>query len=94
MDPDSSRFFNHLLLEKFIANLDLKPLPDDITHAEYRTYFILFSKETARLKAYLIELIKDPKWAKHPKQGLSEFDPKYFRFAFEYNTGLKIKTNR
>ena len=92
MDVQSSRFYNQILLEKFIANLDFLPLSDDVTSPEYKTYFTLFSRETARLKAYLVELIKDPKWSTHPEQGLSEFDPQYFQFAFEYHTGLKLNS--
>ena len=90
LDPEASRFFNKVLLEKFITGLDFPSLPDDVTSSEYKEYFKLFTEETTRLKAYLTELIKDPKWATHPEKGLSQFDPKYFQFAFEYNTGLKI----
>ncbi|CAF3798067.1 unnamed protein product [Rotaria magnacalcarata] len=93
MDSKSSRFFNKVLLDKFISNLDFQSLPDDTTGTEYKTYFTLFSHETNRLKMYLIELVKNPKWLEHPEQGLSEFDPEFYQFAFEYHTGLKIKSS-
>lgn len=41
-----------------------------------------------------MELMKDPKWAEHPEQGLSEFEPEYYQFAFEYHTGLKINSSK
>jgi hypothetical protein len=93
MDSKTSRFFNKILLDKFISNLDFTPLPDDITTPEYKTYFPLFSRETTRLKEYLIELVKDPKWLDHPEQGLSEFEPELYRFVFEYHTGLKLNSS-
>ncbi|UJR38341.1 hypothetical protein I4U23_031011 [Adineta vaga] len=93
LDSKSSRFFNKILLEKFISNLDFTPLPDDLTSSEYKTYFTLFSQETSRLKSYLIQLIKDPKWATHPPQGLSQFEPEYFQFAFQFHTGLRLKSS-
>lgn len=92
MDSQSSRFFNKILLDKFISNLNFLPLSDELTSPEYKEYFYLFSQETARLKAYLIELIKDPKWSEHPEQGLSEFDPQFYQFAFQYHTGLKLNS--
>ena len=36
------------------------------------TFFTLFTQEAARLKAYLIELVKDPKWLEHPEQRSSQ----------------------
>lgn len=93
MDSKTSRFFNKVLLEKFINNLEFEPLPDETTGPEYKTYFTLFLKETARLKIYLTELVKHPKWLGHPEQGLSEQDPELYRFAFEYNTGLKLNSS-
>lgn len=92
LDSKSTRFFNKLLLEKFISNLDFEPLSDDITGPEYRTYFRLFTQETARLKSFLIEFAKDPKWSKHPEQGLSQYEPEIYQFFFEYNTGLRISS--
>lgn len=92
MDPEASRFVTKSLLEKFIKGLHFVPLPDDTTGPEYKEYFQRFSQEAARLKDYLTELIKDPKWAQHQEKGLSQFDPKYYQFAFEYNTGLKIES--
>jgi hypothetical protein len=92
MDPQASRFFNKFLLEKFIRNLDFVPLSDDITGPEYKEYFSLFSQEAARLKAYLVELSNEPRWAEHPEQGLSQFDPSIYQFAFEYHTGLKLQS--
>ncbi|CAM4868943.1 unnamed protein product [Rotaria socialis] len=35
---------------------------------------------------YLIELVKNPKWLEHPQQGLSENDPQFYQFGFEYHT--------
>ncbi|CAF3690342.1 unnamed protein product [Adineta steineri] len=92
LDSKLSRFFNKTLLEKFILNLDFISLPDDITGSEYKIYFKLFTQETSRLKSYLIELIKDPKWLEHSEQGLSQFEPELYQFAFEYRTGLKLKS--
>lgn len=92
LDEKSARFYNKILLEKFISNLDFIPLSDDITNEEYRTYFALFAQETARLKSFLIEFVKDPKWAEHPAQGLSQYSPEIYQFYFEYNTGLKISS--
>ncbi|CAF4781698.1 unnamed protein product [Rotaria sp. Silwood1] len=93
MDSKSSRFFNKVLLDKFISNLDFSPLPDDSTGPEYKIYFNLFTQETTRLKMFLIELVKDPKWLEHPEQGLSEYDPQFFQFIFENNTGLKLNSS-
>ncbi|CAF1341849.1 unnamed protein product [Adineta ricciae] len=93
LDSNTSRFYNKILLEKFISNLDFTPLSDDVTSSEYKTYFQLFAQETSRLKSYLTELVKDPKWSTHPAQGLSEFDPKYYQFAFQYHTGLRLKSS-
>ncbi|CAF2528008.1 unnamed protein product [Rotaria sp. Silwood2] len=93
MDPESSRFFNKVLLDKFISNFDFSPLPDDSTGPEYKTYFSLFTQETTRLKMYLTELIKDPKWLEHPEQGLSQYEPQFYQFIFEYNTGLKLNSS-
>jgi hypothetical protein len=92
LDSKSERFFNKKLLEKFIANLDFTPL-DEVTRPEYRTYLQLFSQETNRLKLFLIDLVKDPKWATHPEQGLSQYEPEIYQFCFEYHTGLKININ-
>jgi hypothetical protein len=92
LDAKASRFYNKFLLDKFIGNLDFTPLANDITGEEYKTYFDLFSRETTRLKEYLIELVKDPKWLEHPEQGLSQFDPEIYQFYFEYNTGIKINS--
>jgi len=89
---NASRFFNKFLLDKFISNLDFVPLPDDVTGPEYKTYFTLFKQETVRLKEYLIELAKDPKWLEHPEQGLSQFQPEIYQFYFEYHTGLKLNS--
>lgn len=94
MDSKISRYFNKNLLNRFILNLDLSALPDDITGLEYKTYFQLFTQETKRLKEFLLELIKDPKWSEHPEQGLSEFEPEYYQFIFEYHTGLKINSSK
>ncbi|UJR07799.1 hypothetical protein I4U23_012081 [Adineta vaga] len=91
IDLKASKFFNKFLLEKFISNLDFDPLPDEVTNDEYKTYFRLFLQETDRLKAYLIDLIKDPKWSEHSEEGLSQFEPEIYQFYFEYNTGLKLK---
>lgn len=92
LDEKSARFYNKLLLDKFIANLDFASLPDEDINEEYRTYFRLFTQETTRLKSFLIELVKDPKWAEHPAQGLSQYEPEIYQFYFEYNTGLKISS--
>ena len=92
MDAKASRFFNKFLLEKFISNLTFSALPDDTTSEEYKTYFQLFSREATRLKTFLLDLITDPKWLNHPEEGLSQFDPSIYQFAFEYHTGLKIKS--
>jgi len=92
LDSKSSRFYNKFLLEKFISNLDFPPLSDDITGPEYKIYFNLFSQETTRLKSYLIELVKDPKWLEHSSQGLSQYEPEIYQFYFEYNTGIKLNS--
>lgn len=92
IDPIAARFFNQKLLEKFVNNLDFQPLPEDSTTPEYRTYFQLFLQETARLKSFFIEYVKDPKWAQHPEQGCSVFPPEYYQYIFEYHTGLKLKS--
>lgn len=92
LDKKSSKFFNKFLLEKFVSNLDFTPLPDDITGSEYKTFFQLFIQETNRLKLYLLELIKDPKWSEHVEQGLSQYEPEIYQFYFEYNTGLKLNS--
>jgi hypothetical protein len=92
LDSKSSRFFNKILLDKFIFNLDFSPLSDDLTGPEYKTYFSLFSQEATRLKEYLIELVKDPKWSEHPQEGLSQYEPEIYQFYFEYNTGLKLNS--
>ncbi|CAF2828618.1 unnamed protein product [Rotaria sp. Silwood2] len=88
MDSEAARFYNKLLLDKFANNLDFVPLPGDYQGTEYGTYFELFSNETARLKAYIINLAKDPKWIEHPEQGLSQFDPSIYQFTFEHYSSL------
>jgi len=92
IDPNAEKFFNKHILDKFVNNLDFEPLPDELTNEEYRIYFQLFVKETSRLKAFLIEYVKQPKWAEHPEQGLSEFAPEYYQYIFEYHTGLKLNS--
>ncbi|CAF5080107.1 unnamed protein product [Rotaria sp. Silwood1] len=88
MDSEAARFYNKLLLDKFANNLDFVPLPGDYHGMDYGMYFELFSNETARPKASIINLAKDPKWIEHPEQGLSQFDPSIYQFAFEHYTGL------
>ncbi|CAF1431616.1 unnamed protein product [Adineta steineri] len=93
LDDKACKYFNKFLLDKFIANLDFIPLPDDVTGEEYKIYFSLFKQATNRLKTYLIELVKDPKWLEHSEEGLSQFEPEIYQFYFEYNTGLKINSS-
>ena len=45
-----------------------------------------------RLTTYLLDLIRDPIWLNHPEEGLWQFDPTIYQFAFEYYRGLKIKS--
>lgn len=92
MDAEASRFFTKSLFDKFIKGLNFVPLADEVTSPEYKEYFKLFLQESTRLKEFLVEFSKDPKWTQHQEKGLSQFDPKYYQFAFEYNTGLKIES--
>ncbi|CAF4033870.1 unnamed protein product [Rotaria sp. Silwood1] len=87
-DSEAAHFNNKLLLDKFANNLDFVSLPGDYHGTDYGMYFEQFPNETARLKAYIINLAKDPKWIEHPEQGLSQFDPSIYQFAFEHYTGL------
>ena len=92
LNEKTSKFYNKFLLEKFITNLQFIPLSDEVTSDDYKTYFQLFNQQTTRLKQFLIEFAKDPKWLEHAEQGLSQYEPEIYQFYFEYNTGLKLKS--
>lgn len=92
LDAEASKFYNKLLLEKMIKTMHFEPLPDDSTGPDYKTFFHMFSQEAQRVRNYLTDLIKDPKWDTHPEQGLAQFDPSIYQFFFELHTGLNFES--